>query len=147
MSKKLGTQRFFFGTKPSEIDAHLYAHLAILYHIQLPENPIQSHIAQCPNLVAYVKRITKEYFAEEAFDSHTVYEFSSYVKGVSADNPDSAAQEKRKERIFQILAGFFAVAFMGAYVATSGVLESGVFQRRLENLGYDDDDEEEEDDE
>lgn len=144
LSKKLGNQRYFFGDKPSELDAHMYAHLAVLYHILLPENPIQSHIGLCPNLVAYVKRITREYFAEEAFDSKTVYDFAAYVKGVSSE--EAEAQSARKERIFQILAGFFAAGLMAAYVSTSGILESGIFKRRLENIGYDDDDDDEDDD-
>lgn len=139
ISKKLGDQKFFFGNKPCEFDAHLYAYLAILYHIQLPDHPIQSHIAQCPNLVAYVKRITKEYFVEEAHDSKTVYEFSSYVKGSGSDTTDSS-REKKKERRFQILAGMFGVVLMGAYVVTSGLFDRDSFsQRRLEDFGYDDD--------
>lgn len=144
LSRKLGDQRFFFGPKPSEFDAHLYAYLAILLNIKLPEHPIQAHISQCPNLVAYVKRITSEYFAEEAFDSKTVYEFS-YVR--SQDGTDGAKEEKKRERRFQILAGFFAIGLMGAYISTSGLFESGIFSRRLENIGYDDDDDDNEDEE
>lgn len=146
LSKKLGSQRFFFGDKPTEFDAHMYSYLAILLKIQLPENPIQSHIAQCPNLVTYVKRITKEYFAEEAFDSGTVYEFSAYVKGSATGDAVDAANS-RKERIFQVMAGFFAIGLMGAYVATSGILETGIFNRRLEDIGYGDDEDEDDDDE
>lgn len=145
ISKRLGNQRFYFGDKPSEFDAHLYSFLAILYHIKLPENPIQSHIAQCPNLVAYVVRITKNYFAEEAYDSGTVYEFSSYVRGGSGDAADGPSE--KKERRLQILAGLFAIGLMGAFVATSGIFETGIFKRRLENIGYDDDDDDEDDDE
>lgn len=147
MSKRLGDQKFFFGNKPCEFDAHLYAHLAILYHIQLPDNPIQSHIAQCPNLVAYVKRITKEYFSEEAHDSGTVYDFS-YNRSTSKDAPDGGASEKKKDRIFQALAVVCGVSMMVLFSLSSGILERGNFERRLEDIGgYDDDDDEEDDDE
>lgn len=146
ISKRLGDQRFLFGNKPCEFDAHLYAHLAILYHIHLPDNPIQAHIAQCPNLVAYVKRITKEYFAEEAHDSGTVYEFSSYNRGTAKDGPD-AASEAKKERVFQILAGVCGVGMMALFALSSGIFERGMFNGRLENIGgYGDDDDEDEDD-
>lgn len=137
ISKRLGPNMYFFGSKPCEFDAHLYAYLAILSSCPLPENPIQSHILQCPNLAAYVKRITKRYFAEEAHDSGTVYEFSAYGKP-AADNRD--AVEDKKNRRFQIIAAAFAVGMMTVFSLTSGIFEHGNFSRRLENITLDDDD-------
>lgn len=142
LSKRLGQQQYFFGDKPSEFDAHLYAYLAILYHIQLPDNAIQAHIGQCPNLVSYVKRITKRYFVEEAFDSKTVYEFSTYNR--TADNTDGV--EDKKNRRFQIFSGIFAVGMMVAFSVSSGIFERGNFSRRLENIGYGMEDDDDDDD-
>lgn len=125
ISTQLGRKAFIFGDKPCEFDAHLYAYLALLYHATVPNNTIQAHISQCPNLMTYVKRITKTYFQKEAFNSGRVYDFSMYGKSAE-DGAATGADGTKKQKI---LAGLFAVGMMAAFAFTSGILSR---QRQLD---------------
>lgn len=70
INEKLSKNIFFLDERPCEIDATIYAYLAIIIRFQLPNNQLQSHGAQNEFLVKYVDRITKTYFQkEEIFES------------------------------------------------------------------------------
>lgn len=119
ISAKLGSKPFIFGNNPSQFDARLYSYLAILYHICLPNNVLQSHIAQCPNLVAYIKRITKKYLSKEVHSSGKKYD--QFNKKNMTSTSDDTAEENAENRKIQILAGLFAFFMMAAYSVSSGL--------------------------
>lgn len=62
INEKLSKNIFFLDERPCEIDATIYAYLAIVIKFQLPNNQLQSHGNQNEFLVKYVDRITKTYF-------------------------------------------------------------------------------------
>ena len=75
MSEKLGNNEFFFNGQPSEIDATVYAYLAILLKFRLPNHSLQSHLQPCANLVKYVTNMTTKFFKEsELYESDEVKE-------------------------------------------------------------------------
>lgn len=65
VSQRLGTQDYMFGHLPTSIDATLYAYLALIYIVPLPNCKLRFQGQSCSNLVKYVNRISKRYFAAE----------------------------------------------------------------------------------
>lgn len=121
ISDKLGNNEFFLDGCPSEIDATLYAYLAIIIKYQLPNNQLQAHAKQCENLVRYVTNITKKFYKEsELFESPKA----------------KAKSEKQEQKVFTgeededppavvtrryILSGLFATTAMISYAFLAGI--------------------------
>jgi metaxin len=68
LAEKLNDNKFFLGHQ-SELDCTLYGYLSIILYHSLPNNSLQVHLQNCPNLVKYVENITKTYFAAEGCTS------------------------------------------------------------------------------
>ncbi|XP_062533704.1 metaxin-1 homolog [Armigeres subalbatus] len=138
ISEKLGENRFFFGDTPSEIDAVLYGYLSVLLKLSLPNGVLQNHVKQCSNLVKFVERITKIYFAREGFTSagsngNGSSSSSSSSNGSSKANggaepkfsdgtqkdADDTPYERRKR---YVVSGIFATIAMVGYALLSGIL-------------------------
>ena len=62
LSDLLGEQDYFFGEKPSTLDATCYGMLAALILVEL-DNPYNSLAREFNNLVNYCERIRKEYYS------------------------------------------------------------------------------------
>uniref|UniRef100_U5ETA2 Putative translocase of outer mitochondrial membrane complex subunit tom37/metaxin 1 n=1 Tax=Corethrella appendiculata TaxID=1370023 RepID=U5ETA2_9DIPT len=124
IAEKIGDNDWFLGQESSEIDATIFGYLSIILHATLPNNLLQIHLRQCTNLVKYVERITKKYFAEDGFctanakNSHrkTEEETSTFYTGKEDDENVSA----KRKRI--LLSGFVALITMTAYAIYSGIL-------------------------
>ncbi len=82
ISEKLSNNEYFFNGQPSEVDATIYAYVAIILKFNLPNHALQSHAEPCQNLVRYVERITKKYFKESE-----IYE-----------SPKAKEEKKKKEK-------------------------------------------------
>lgn len=103
--------------------------MAILYNITLPNNPLQVHLQECPNLVKFIDRITKQYFAAEAYSSK---EAKQKVDGNSTATLTPSEQEFAKtKRKTQILATLFAVVAMTAYATWMGIVKVSILTRNF----------------
>ncbi|MEZ4383573.1 MAG: glutathione S-transferase family protein [Nannocystaceae bacterium] len=61
----LGDKEFLFGDAPSEIDATIFAFLALTYYVPCP-SPLWAHMRARPRLTAYCDRMLARYFADAA---------------------------------------------------------------------------------
>ncbi|XP_025929556.1 metaxin-3 [Apteryx rowi] len=62
LSKRLGTSQFFFGNRPSTLDAFVFGFLAPLYKVCFPRVQLQEHLKQLPNLCRFCDDILSCYF-------------------------------------------------------------------------------------
>ncbi|KAH3703854.1 metaxin-2-like [Dreissena polymorpha] len=62
LNDRLGTQNFFFGKKPTELDALVFGHISTLLTTDLPRNEFADIIRRYDNLLVFLKRIDAEYF-------------------------------------------------------------------------------------
>lgn len=103
--------------------------MAILYNITLPNNPLQVHLQECPNLVKFIDRITKQHFAAEAYSSKDA---KQKVDGNSTATLTPSEQEFAKtKRKTQILATLFAVVAMTAYATWMGIVKVSTLTRNF----------------
>jgi glutathione S-transferase len=63
LSRMLGDNRFFFGDRPSAIDACIFGFLGVTIYVE-GDNPLFTHAASLSNLKPYCERIRAEYFPE-----------------------------------------------------------------------------------
>lgn len=121
ISEKLGGNEFFLDGVPSEVDATIYAYLAVILRYQLPNNQLQSHANQCENLVRYVNNITKKFYKEsEVFESpkakaKTEKQEQKVFTGTEDEDPPTVVRRR------YILSGLFATTAMISYAFLSGI--------------------------
>lgn len=63
ISEQIGDNEFFFGLRPTYLDATLFAHLHIILSTPSQQCELRRLVLQHENLVQYSKRIWKQYFA------------------------------------------------------------------------------------
>jgi len=63
ISEKMSNNQFFFGERPTYLDATLFAHLHIILSTPSQQSELRHIALQYENLVHYTKRIWKQYFA------------------------------------------------------------------------------------
>ncbi|ORX57304.1 hypothetical protein BCR36DRAFT_319627 [Piromyces finnis] len=63
ISEKISSNQFFFGERPTYLDATLFAHLHIILSTPSQQSELRRLVLQYENLVHYTKRIWKQYFA------------------------------------------------------------------------------------
>lgn len=68
LATRLGGSKFFYGAKPSALDAVVFGQLAAALVVPLPRARLRPIVAQHANLVAFVNRVRDAFFAEEADD-------------------------------------------------------------------------------
>ncbi|MFH4978053.1 hypothetical protein AB6A40_004762 [Gnathostoma spinigerum] len=61
LSLKLGDNKYFYGDKPSSLDALIFGYLAPMVKLPLPSDRLQQHILACPNLIRFVESIISIY--------------------------------------------------------------------------------------
>ncbi|XP_016405855.1 metaxin-1-like [Sinocyclocheilus rhinocerous] len=137
LSQRLGSQKFFFGDFPSSLDAYVFAHLAPLLKIKLPNGKLQQHLNSLNNLQQYCTNILALYFPSDAREApgHKIHA-----------PPDSSdfGNEPHKRRN-QILSALFAVGAMLGYAILTGILTIKRERPQLKNSSHDDEDDEDED--
>lgn len=62
LSERLGEQKFFFGDKPTELDAVVFGHLFAILTTPLPDNRLSSIVREYQNLLDLCRRIDIQYF-------------------------------------------------------------------------------------
>ncbi|KAF8768099.1 Metaxin-2 like protein [Argiope bruennichi] len=68
LSERLGTQKYFFGDSPTELDAIVFGHLFAILTTPLPDNRLCSILREYQNLVDLCQRIDVDYFQKQADD-------------------------------------------------------------------------------
>ncbi|GJJ78715.1 metaxin [Entomortierella parvispora] len=64
LDRKLGDNDFFFGVRPTTLDAKVFGHLALQLYPELPDPHFQKMLQEdFPRLVAYCDRCREEFFA------------------------------------------------------------------------------------
>lgn len=65
LAERIDTKLWFFdNSEPNEVDANIYAMLAILLNAQLSSNDIKNHIGANANLLKYIERIRSKYLSD-----------------------------------------------------------------------------------
>ncbi|XP_007518730.2 metaxin-3 isoform X1 [Erinaceus europaeus] len=62
LSHRLGTSQFFFGDRPSTLDAYVFGFIAPLYKVRFPKVQLQGHLKQLSNLCRFCDDILNSYF-------------------------------------------------------------------------------------
>jgi len=62
LSKKLGNKPYFFGNRPSSLDAVVYGHLAAQYYAPMKECELHTYLHNYSNLCSFVERISAEQY-------------------------------------------------------------------------------------
>lgn len=121
ISEKLRNNEFFFNGQPSEIDATVYAYLAIILKFRLPNHSLQSHMCNTDNLVKYVNNLTTKYFKEsELYESPHVKEQNlRQEQKVFTGQEDEDPPAVIKKRYF--LSGMIAAVSMLSYGYLTGI--------------------------
>uniref|UniRef100_A0A2L2Y3F8 Metaxin-2 n=1 Tax=Parasteatoda tepidariorum TaxID=114398 RepID=A0A2L2Y3F8_PARTP len=66
LSERLGAQKFFFGDKPTELDAIVFGHLFAILTTPLPDNRLCTILREYQNLVDLCQHIDINYFQKHA---------------------------------------------------------------------------------
>ncbi|KAG1947416.1 metaxin-1b [Pimephales promelas] len=137
LSQRLGSQKFFFGDSPSSLDAYVFAHLAPLLKIKLPNGKLQQHLNSLSNLQKYCSNILELYFPSDAREApgHKIH-----VQPHSGDFDNEP--HKRQNQILSIL---FSVGAMLGYAIFTGIVKIKREQPQLNSSSHHDEDEEDED--
>ncbi|VDN95697.1 unnamed protein product [Brugia pahangi] len=61
LEDRLGNKKYFYGDKPSSIDALIFGYLAPILKLPLPSDRLQQHIMSCPNVVRFIESIISIY--------------------------------------------------------------------------------------
>mmetsp|Transcript_635 Transcript_635/g.2243 ORF Transcript_635/g.2243 Transcript_635/m.2243 type:complete len:293 (+) Transcript_635:22-900(+) len=102
LAARLGAKPFFFGPRPSRLDAVVFGHLAVHYFAPMPAHGLRDLIAQHRNLQAYVTRLAGEYF--EA------------VPSIKAAEADVSKDSREVTETMQRLAVVAAFGILGLFV-------------------------------
>ncbi|KAF6737432.1 Metaxin-2 [Oryzias melastigma] len=62
LSQRLGTQPFFFGKHPTELDALVFGHLFTILTTQLTNTELMDRVKSYSNLLSFCRRIEQTYF-------------------------------------------------------------------------------------
>lgn len=120
LSERLTDREWFFGGKrPTQFDAAIYARLAIMYHMQLQNNDLKSHINECPSLVKFMNTIRSKYLADIKVNAVEQKTVCSRVKHVFVDKESGSISNGT----LKVIAGIVAVSSMIVFALTHGILE------------------------
>ncbi|EJW73345.1 hypothetical protein WUBG_15750 [Wuchereria bancrofti] len=61
LEDRLANKKYFYGDKPSSIDALIFGYLAPILKLPLPSDRLQQHIMSCPNVVRFIESIISIY--------------------------------------------------------------------------------------
>lgn len=121
ISEKLGNNEYFLDGTPSELDANLYAYLALITKQTLPNNILNGHVQVCTNLQKYVDNFTKKLFNEtEIFQSADLKE-AEQKKQQKTFNGEEEEEPKNVVRKRYLLSGLFAATAMMSYALFTGI--------------------------
>ncbi|XP_051991557.1 metaxin-1-like isoform X2 [Xyrauchen texanus] len=135
LSQRLGSQKFFFGDSPSSLDAYVFAHLAPLLKIKLPNGKLQQHLNSLNNLQQFCTNILELYFPSDVREPPPR---KMHVQPESGDFDNEP--HKRRNQILSVL---FAIGAMLGYAIFTGIVKIGHEQPQLKNSSHNDEEENE----
>ncbi|XP_076309581.1 metaxin-2-like [Tachypleus tridentatus] len=62
VSERLGTQKYFFGERPTELDALVFGHFFSIITTPLPDNQLAATVRGYQNLIDLCKRVDEKFF-------------------------------------------------------------------------------------
>ncbi|XP_051168258.1 metaxin-1 isoform X2 [Leptopilina boulardi] len=119
LSNRLGDKDYFFGSKPTTLDAIIFSYLAPILRIPLLNNALKNHLTACVNLEDFVVRISVKYFEND----YRLYEKEIKMKNTSEPNKTEEEIDFPHKSRNKILAGVFATVAMLGFAIFSGILE------------------------
>lgn len=119
LSVRLGEENFFFGKSPTSLDAIVYSYIAPLVKVPFQQCPLQNHLKACPNLMAFVARITRGYFPL----------VSDATKNINLEKAREV--ELRNKRIRTALSFAFAAASMTWFAIYNNIYQDARLGRRF----------------
>lgn len=125
LSSKLGNREFFFGNRPSSLDAVVFGYLAPLLKAPFPNTVLQTHLKSCHELTRFCERILSKYFPltpEEEADLRKKEEERRHQQTDVSEFPN-----KRRN---MMVAGAVALTAMMGYAFLSGLIEIEVIDER-----------------
>lgn len=137
LSQRLGSQKFFFGDSPSSLDAYVFAHLAPLLKIKLPNGKLQQHLNSLNNLEQFCSNILLLYFPSDQREAP--------ARKIHVQSDSSDFDNEPHMRRNQILSVLFAVGAMLGYAVLTGIITIKRERPELKNSSHEDGDEEDED--
>lgn len=118
LSTKLGEKQFFFGDKPSVVDALAFGYLAPLLNAPLPTVVLQNHLKACRNLVMFCRRIQDAYFPLSPEELEKNQQLAEEARQKSSE--DSEFQHKRRNMVAAV--ALVAGAMLG-YALLTGLIQ------------------------
>ncbi|CAJ0946648.1 unnamed protein product, partial [Mesorhabditis belari] len=129
LSAKLGDNKYFYGDKPTSLDALVFGYLAVLLRVPLPNDRLQVHLSACPNLVRFVELIISIYLpSTDSKQSKSNTFWQTRVAKAIKQKEASAAQPKEEEAEDlpirdAILFGLGALTLSLIFAVHSGIIE------------------------
>ncbi|KAF9931421.1 metaxin 1 [Linnemannia zychae] len=156
LDRKLGENDFFFGVKPTSLDAKVFGYLALQLYPEIPNPRFQMILnSQFPRLVAYCDRCKDEFFANlpdsalpteaSPFFTNPISSPKEWFKNTflsgSSKTPTTAEKPKKtqEEKDFdlkRIYAVTFGLVAMVAYVIINGIVVIGTDEGEEEEGAY-----------
>lgn len=120
MSTRLGESDYYFGSSPSNLDAFVFAYLAPILKIPVPNCRLQNHLKAYGNLVKFVDRIIQKYFEADYQEYEKFKVKDQKQKAKTTQSNDIEFPNKRRNQIF---AGVFAMVVMLGYALSTGIVQ------------------------
>ncbi|KAJ2818304.1 hypothetical protein IWW50_005862, partial [Coemansia erecta] len=133
LSKKLDKKQYFFGEKPSTLDAVAFGCLSLITHVDLPQNTLKTSIAEkYPNLVAFCDRIHAQLGKPNAVSEQSMFaSLGSIIKHsisryANIPTPSRASDSKPADpdRAAKIRSAAGALFVFFGYIIYNGILSA-----------------------
>jgi metaxin len=118
LSIRLGDHDYFFGDKPTSLDAVVFGYLAPLLKAPLPNTPLQMHLKACRNLLIFCQKILTKYFPLSMQEQEAARQREEEDRLRTAEQTDFPHRRRN-----MALAGLTVVAAMLAYALFTGLLQ------------------------
>ncbi|XP_011504614.1 PREDICTED: metaxin-1 [Ceratosolen solmsi marchali] len=119
LSMKLGESQYFFGTKPTKLDALVFSYLAPLLKVPLSNCSLQNCLKKRENLVGFITRILDLYFQNKVENNEKNVNHDKTKKLIS----DTQYIDKRNQIFTGIFAGIFATGAMVGFALSKGIMQ------------------------
>jgi len=118
LSAKLGEKNYFFGSKPSSLDALVFGYIAPLLRAPLPNTTLPNHLKGCRNLTQFCTRILDEHFPLTTAEKELLKKREEEARQKMLE----VSEYPHKKRNL-VIAGIVVVAAMVGYAFMSGLVQ------------------------
>lgn len=99
----------------TEIDATIYAYLSILYYIPMANNPIKTHIHECPNLLQFLEKFGKKFMIDE------LKKYEQEKPNISSSDLTNSEPKGLAKHGPKIVSVLIALTVMTTYAVRNGI--------------------------